>query len=186
MFSWSQLQDSESDDPTNATKMQAQFINSVRWMCDEAANVNVTLHMRQQAAPFGGPLEGNLSEAFEFVRKVGRTNLRVALATAAMATLPPMFTAPEVATLVAAPRNRRLVGALLVSTSEYTFMGDRKSTQARLATASPAMKTALARYVRAVFKAVGGFGRRVPMLLDAVLEGQDAEHAEVVAARAML
>ena len=48
------LQDSEPDDPTNATKMHAQFVSSVRWMCDEAAKLNVTLYMRQQAPPFLG------------------------------------------------------------------------------------------------------------------------------------
>ena len=177
------LQDSESDDPTNATKMKAQFVSSIRWMCDEAAKAKVTLHMRQQAAPFGGPLEGNLSEAFDFVRTVGRPNLRVALATAAMATLPPMFTAAEVATLVSAPSNKPLVGALLVSVSEYTFMGDHKSTQARLATATPTMVKAVASYTRAVAKAVGGLGRGVPVLLDAVLEDQDEEYAEAAAVR---
>jgi hypothetical protein len=184
------LQDSESDDPTNSTKMKAQFVSSVRWMCDVAAKANVTLHMRQQAPPFtagdgplaagDGPLDGNLSEAFDFVRKVGRPNLRVALATAAMATNSPMFTATEVAALVSA--NKPLVGALLASASETTFMGDRKSTHARLATASPTMSKALASYTRAVSKAVGGFGR-VPVLLDAVLEGQDEEYAEAVALR---
>jgi hypothetical protein len=54
-------------------------------MCEEAAAVNITLLMRQQAVPYGGLLEGNLSAAFEFVRNVGRPNLCMALATSAMA-----------------------------------------------------------------------------------------------------
>jgi hypothetical protein len=41
-------------------------------------------------------------------------------------------------------------------------------------------------YTRAVARAVGGLGRGVPMLLDAVLEGEDEEYAEAVAARAAL
>ena len=125
-------------------------------------------------------MKGNLSASFEFVKEVGRPNLRLALSTAAMATLPPMFTATEVQTLVSTPANKALVGALLVSTSEYTFTGDRKSTSARVATSTPVMTAALVNYTQAVGRAVGGFGRSVPILLDAILEGQDQEYAEAV------
>ena len=133
-----------------------------------------------------GPMQGNLSAAFEFVKEVGRPNLRLALATAAMATLPPMFTAAEVQTLVSRPTNKALVGALLVSASEYTFTGDRKSTSARVATTTPMMAKSLESYTQAVGRAVDGFGRAVPVLLDAVLEGQDQEYAEAVVVRRLV
>ena len=42
------------------------------------------------------------------------------------------------------------------------------------------MMSALGSFTQAVGRGVGGFGRGVPLLLDAFLEGQDQEYAEVV------